>query len=382
MFRDNLDRSKRLVYITDLAPTRSGGGSYAVNWHIQEQLAKHFDLHTPKPIVPAISSWEKFLSRVQRRILRRPGKFFYFSSATLDSNARRVAGCIRDNADGIFFRSATRWCHFKPNVPYFVYMDVVFKTYFENTFDSAEFVTADLARIFVAEKGFLEGASAVFFESQWGLEKAMDAYGLTGDHYFVASRGGVIEPPSADIWSDDPPFLLSVAMKFEQKGGDLILAAFRRLRELYPTLRWHIVGGKPTGDWESVDGIVYEGVLSPDEPDELARFRQLFAKAFLFVHPTREDTNPLVITEAAYFGCPTISVKRFAIPELTLDGETGVLLDSPVRPQDLVEAIHRLIADPVLYRRLRQGAFQFSRSHFDWDRIGAQIAKSVGAVLA
>ena len=30
----------------------------------------------------------------------------------------------------------------------------------------------------------------------------------------------------------------------------------------------------------------------------------------------REDTNPWVITEAAYFGGPSISVNRFAIPEL------------------------------------------------------------------
>jgi glycosyltransferase involved in cell wall biosynthesis len=229
---------KKLVYITDLASTRSGGGSYAVNWHIQDQLRKYFELSTPAPIVPDVSSWEKFMSRVQRHVLKRPGKFFYFSPSTLDSNARRASRCFQDSADGVVFRSATRWCHCRPKVPYFVYLDVVFHTFFENTFDEQQFVRTDRQRIFQTEARFLENASAVFFESNWGLQKAKEAYGLAGSHYFNASRGGVIDPPDRDVWTDEKPFLLSVAKNFEQKGGDMILSAFKKLKEGRPELGW------------------------------------------------------------------------------------------------------------------------------------------------
>jgi glycosyltransferase involved in cell wall biosynthesis len=376
--------NKKLAYITDLASTPNGGGSYAVNWHVQVQLRKHFELYTPRPLTPRVSPRERFLSRAQRYLLKRPGKFFYFSPSTLDDNARRASSCFRGDVDGVFFRSATRWCHCRPKVPYFVYLDAVFHTFFENTFNPKDFQKEDLQRIFRAEARFLEGASAVFFESAWGLQKAREAreaYGLKGDHYFVAHRGGVIEPPGEVLWSDDPPFLLSVAMNFEQKGGDIILEAFKRLKEVFPDLRWHIVGGRPTGDWKSVDGIVYEGVLNPDEPGDKVRFRQLLSKAFLLVHPTREDTSPLVITDAAYFGCPTISVNRFAIPELIRHGETGMLVNWPIKADDLAEGIRNLINSSDLYRRLRRGAFQHSRTHFSWAAIGDEIARRIEEVL-
>jgi len=371
---------KKLAYITDLESKPGGGGSYAVNWHIRQQLLKHFELIASGPTVPRVSQRDRFVSRVQRYVLKRPSKFFYFSPATLDDNATRASAQFK-NADAVFFRSATRWCHCKPAMPYFVYLDIVFHTFFENTFKQKEFVAADLQRIYDAEAQFLENASAVFFESAWGLQKACAAYGLAGSHYQVAGRGGVLEPPERDEWTAESPYLLSIAMNFEQKGGDLILQAFRQLKEHYPELRWHVVGGQPIGDWKSLDGLVYEGLLDPAKEADATRLRSLLAQAFLLVHPTREDATPLVLTEAAYFGCPSISVNRFAIPELVLHGQTGVLLESPVDSSELAAAIDKLIAAPHEYRQMRGKAFAFARERSDWNRIGESMAREINARL-
>lgn len=372
---------KKLAYITDLASQPGGGGSYAVNWHIEQQLRKRFNVVSTAKITPKVSMQAKWISRVQRYVLHRPSDFFYFSPATLDGNAARVARNLNTDLDGVFFRSAARWCHSVPPVPYFVYLDIVFHTFFENTFRQKDFRAADLQRIYDAEARFLENASAVFFEADWGLQEARAAYGLADSHYHVAGRGGVFEPPERDEWTAESPYLLSIAMNFEQKGGDIILQAFRQLKDRHPELRWHVVGGRPTGDWQKVDGLVYEGVLEPAEEPDLTRFRQLLAQAFLLVHPTREDTSPLVLTEAAYFGCPSVTVNRFAIPELVLDGQTGVLLEPPVDPAELAAAIDRLIAAPEDYRRLRANAFTFARERFDWNRIGERMASEINARL-
>lgn len=372
--------SSRVAYITDLQPRPGGGGSYAVNWHIQQQLLKHFDLVAPDPIVPRVSRRERLVSRVHRYVLKRPSKFFYFSPATLDNNAARASVHFK-NADAVFFRSATRWCHCSPSIPYFVYLDIVFHTFFENTFRRRDFRAADLQRIWEAEARFLENAAAVFFESNWGLQQARAAYGLAGNHYQVAGRGGVLEPPERDEWTAESPYLLSIAMNFEQKGGDILLEAFRELKESHPALRWHIVGGRPTGNWESVDGIVYEGPLDPEDHTHLARYRRLLSQAFLLVHPTREDANPLVPTEAAYFGCPSISVNRFAIPEFVMDGKTGVLLDWPAQPHELAKAVHRLIESPDVYRQMRSAAFELSRADCDWNQIGNRMARVIDSAL-
>ena len=353
---------------------QGGGGSYAVNWHIQNQLHKQFSLQTSSPLVPRISKKEQLKSRVQRYILRRPSDFFYFSESMLQRNAERIDHRITDQCDGVFFRSATRWSHSKPEVPYFVYLDIVFHTFFENTFDSKDFSKSDLDRIYGAEAQFLERASAVFFESDWGLQKARKAYSLSGEHYYVSGRGGLMAPPEQDDWTRKSLLLISVAMNFTQKGGDIILKSFERLKKEFPALKWHIVGGRPSGNWKDVEGITYEGVLDPEDPIELTRLRGLMSRAFLLLHPTREDTNPLVLTEAAYFGCPSVSVDQFAIPELVLNGETGILLDFPARASDLTEAVRQLIHSPQQYEQMRKSAFEFSHSQFDWDAIGERMA--------
>ena len=375
-------RVKRLAYITDLSETPSGGGSYAVNWHTQRQLRKSFELVSPGAIKPRVPWWETLASRLNRKILRHPGKFAYFSPNTLSSNALRAASQYESSGvDGVFFRSATRWCRCRPSVPYFVYLDVVFHTFWQNTFRPGDFAEDDLRRICDEEAAFLGGASHVFFESQWGLDQAREAYGLRGDHYQAVGIAGVLEPPTEDAWTDRSLALLTIAVNFRQKGGDLVLEAYRKLKSDHPNLVWHVIGGEPAGDWRSISGIRHEGFLSPQQPEQLARFRELLSNAFLLIHPTREDANPLVLVEAAYFGCPAISVRKFAIPELILDGTTGVLLDAPIDPTDLAEEIERLIQGRQAYLQMRRNARERAICRFDWDCIGGKMSARIGEIL-
>ena len=367
----------RLGYVTDLEHRLSGGGSYAVNWHAFDQLSRHFDATYIGPIVPRPGVLESLTSKLRRRVLGVPGRFAYFSPGTLDSNARAVEHRMNQRFDGLVFRSSARWCRAKVTRPYFVYLDAVFRTFFENTFPAEEFDPRDIARICEEEAAFLERATAVFFESRWGLDEAVRAYGLRNSHYLAIGRGGVIAPPERDTWSGGPPSLLTVAMNFRQKGGDLVLDAYRRLKPRYPALTWHIVGAPPEGNWSELDGIVYEGALRPEIEEEKERFRSLLKNAFLLVHPTREDTSPLVITEAAYFGCPSISVRRFAIPELVDDGLTGVLLDLNADAGDLALAIDSLLMNDTLYRRMRAAARHKALTASSWDRIGMAMEQAI-----
>lgn len=171
--------------------------------------------------------------------------------------------------------------------------------------------------------------------------------------------------------------MLTIAKRFGQKGGDLVLEAYRRLKPAFPGLTWHIVGGAPEGDLRGLEGIVHEGVLDPGKVDELERLRGLLAGAFLLVHPTREDTNPLVLTEAAYFGCPAVSVRRFAIPELVEDGVGGILLDPPVEAGRLAEAVAELLRDRERYLRMREAARAAALRSHTWEKVVEVMAKGI-----
>jgi len=100
----------------------------------------------------------------------------------------------------------------------------------------------------------------------------------------------------------------------------------------------------------------------------------LLAQAFLLVHPTREDTSPLVVTEAAYFGCPAISVNQFALPELVVDGATGLLLEPPVTAEQLAAAIECLLTDRTRYLEMRRQARVYAMENYQWDHIGDAMA--------
>ena len=51
-----------------------------------------------------------------------------------------------------------------------------------------------------------------------------------------------------------------------------------------------------------------------------------FAEADCFVHPTLDDCFPLVILEAMQHSLPVIATPVGAIPDMVIDGETGVLV--------------------------------------------------------
>ncbi len=372
---------KRLVFISDLERRLSGGGPYAVNWHAFDQLQRRFTATYAGPLTPHPLWVEPTVSKIRRRVVHGRGHFSYFSPATLDRNAAIAAPHMR-GADAVMFRSATHWCRCRPPVKYFVYLDVVFHTFFFNTFAADDFDSADLERIWREEAEFLEGAAGVFFDSRWGLEKALRAYGLRGSHYSALGRGGVIDPPLEDTWNDGSRKLISMALNFRQKGGDLILAAYKTLKPRFPSLTWHIIGGPPEGDWRSVGGISYEGALRPDVPAERERLRALLADAFLLVHPTREDTSPLVLTEAAYFGCPAISTNGFAIPELVEHGRTGLLVEAPVTSDAVAEAIASLLEDRDRYLDMRKAARSSALEKYSWDQIGTVMCDRIEQSLA
>ncbi len=369
-----------LAYISDLSARPDGGGSYTVNFKIHQQLQHHFELFTPPPVTPRLTWGDQFVSRLQRYVLRRPSDFAYFSAAMLDRNARKVSAALTVPVDALFFRSATRWCHYTPRSPYFVYLDAVFHTFFDNTFAWNKFRQSDLERIFKAEAHFLEQASAVFFESAWGLDKARQAYDLQHKHYHVAGRGGGLELPHSDQWKGGLN-VLTIAKNFAQKGGDIVLEAFRILKPRYPQLCWHVIGGPPEGIKAPLPGMVCHGMLNTGNPGDLARYRDLLSQAFLLLHPTREDTSPLVITEAASFGCPAIAVKQFAIPELVVEGGTGILLDSPVQAIELAEAVAGLIESRDVYRAMRHQAFAHAKKSSDWNSIGSFMAQIINSAL-
>jgi glycosyltransferase involved in cell wall biosynthesis len=84
--------------------------------------------------------------------------------------------------------------------------------------------------------------------------------------------------------------------------------------------------------------------------DELER---LYARAAIVVLPSYREGLPLAVIEAMAHGRPVVATAVGGIPDLVVDGETGLLVP-PGDPKALRAALDRLLGDAELRRRMGQ----------------------------
>ena len=87
--------------------------------------------------------------------------------------------------------------------------------------------------------------------------------------------------------------------------------------------------------------------------------------ADIFVHPAVwQEAFGLVIAEAMATGCPVVASQIGAVPELVVDGVTGLLVP-PGDSDAIAGALERLAMDPELRNRLGEAARKRAERMFD-----------------
>jgi glycosyltransferase involved in cell wall biosynthesis len=89
-----------------------------------------------------------------------------------------------------------------------------------------------------------------------------------------------------------------------------------------------------------------------------------------------------VIVEAQYHGCPVIAPASFGIPEMVIDGVTGLLTAAPPTPDDVAERMLRLWRNPESYGQIRISSRARALAHFTWDQVGDRIATELTPLVA
>jgi alpha-maltose-1-phosphate synthase len=124
----------------------------------------------------------------------------------------------------------------------------------------------------------------------------------------------------------------------------------------------------------SRDGVVVVSEMLPRES-----VRQVLSHALAFLCPSVYE--PLGIVNLEAMACETAVVASAVggIPEVVVDGETGLLVTyDPADPggfeRDLAARVNDLAADPALATRMGQAGRRRAISSFDWAAIAAQTA--------
>ncbi len=125
---------------------------------------------------------------------------------------------------------------------------------------------------------------------------------------------------------------VAVSVLRARKGIEVLLDAAARM----PDTTFLIIGDGPMrAEWQSLartDNVRWAGHRT--DVDEL------LAGADVFVHPSLEDAFPTVLLEAMAAGLPVVASNVGGIPEIVIDGVTGILVP-PGDAGAIVAALHR-----------------------------------------
>jgi glycosyltransferase involved in cell wall biosynthesis len=177
----------------------------------------------------------------------------------------------------------------------------------------------------------------------------------------------------------DPPTIVSVGRLIWPKD---FLTLVRALARLEPgSFRALFVGGGPEHDLVETEirrlGLE-DSVQLLGERDDVP---SLLAAADLFVLSTKSEAMPMSILEAMAAGLPVVAARVGGVPELIVEGETGLLVP-PGDVEALAEALGRLVGQPELRCRYGHAARKRAEERFDLPDFHRAHVELYGTLLA
>jgi starch synthase len=157
---------------------------------------------------------------------------------------------------------------------------------------------------------------------------------------------------------------------FERKGGPDLLEAWEQGRfSEVATLK--IVTGKDV-PVRQYDGVAWLSGISVYTDEWL----NLWRTADVFVMPTREEAFGNVFQEASAAGLPSIATRITAVPEVVIEGETGLLIPNG-NVTELVNALKTLIESPEMRYRMGTAARLHVEKTSDPNNYAAFLAMTI-----
>lgn len=168
--------------------------------------------------------------------------------------------------------------------------------------------------------------------------------------------------------------LLFVGNLLPRKGVDVLLRAFHQIEGQ----RLVIVGSGPEEERLKAEAqdlnVSFTGRLNPREVEHEMR-----SAGLLVLPAVKGEGLPNVLLEAMALGVPVVATRVAGIPDLIEDGVSGLLVD-PGDPEQLRNAIRRILSDKTLAKSLSEGGRKKAENH-SWDRVIPNLEFVLESVL-
>jgi starch synthase len=258
------------------------------------------------------------------------------------------------------------------------------------------------------EQVAIEAADAVIAVSGAMRDDVLSAYPAVDPDRVVIIHNGV----DAEEFQPDPdtaaltrlgidperPSVVFVGRLTRQKGIDHLLTAAAQIDPaaqlvLLPSAPDTPEVGEEMRARAAVLAASRGGVLWLEQVLPRPELIQVLTHATVFVCPSVYEPFGLVNVEAMACGAAVVASAVGGIPEIVLDGETGLLVPFEPKPDGspadrvgfadaLTKAINTLVADPERARRMGEAGRRRVVDHFSWAAIARQTTALYEALLS
>jgi glycogen(starch) synthase len=183
----------------------------------------------------------------------------------------------------------------------------------------------------------------------------------------VIYNGIDLSPLTVEPLPTEAPILLCLGRLVPAKGFDQALTALAIILDRFPNVRMVLAGDgsaklsleQQTAELGLSEVVEFMGWVEPD------KVMSLINSATIVIMPSRREGLPNAAIQAAMMGRPIVATNVSGLPEVVLDGQTGLL----VRKDDnsaLAEAIAFLLDHPEVAIEMGSAARRRTKELFSW----------------
>ena len=188
-------------------------------------------------------------------------------------------------------------------------------------------------------KRICDRADVILTVSEWLKEFIMSRFHVAAERIVVVGNG--VDQRFYDVYSDESqkevePYILCVGGLNHIDGGDRVVSLAENIRQSELKLRVKVVGVEH--DQVLRSQAQKSGVVDFLGYVDHTALPRIMREALLLYYPTRYETFGMASAEAMATGCPVVTSRCTAVPEIVGDCGCYVDVDNPVKVLEIVEA--------------------------------------------
>lgn len=218
-------------------------------------------------------------------------------------------------------------------------------------------------------------ARHIFTISEYVKVNLINHYRISEDKITVAGTGrGIIKPYFGEKDYTNGRILFTAKDRFEDKGGPLLLNAFKIAFEKNSRLKLCIVGQDKYLETINHPGIQTFGFVPVE------KLQSVFNESSLFVMPAKNEPWGLVYLEALACKIPIVGLYKNSFPEISQEGNYGFSMKEET-PEKLASLILNAFSNTDLLFRMGSEGQTFCLNKFSWENTVTTIINTIENIL-